>query len=70
MAKLVNDLLELARADAGFSIDKEPMNLLEVVEAVRDELQTGHRPATIEVACGEAARRGRGRSPAGSSRSS
>ena len=34
MAKLVNDLLELARADAGFSIQREPMNLVEVVEAV------------------------------------
>ena len=34
MAKLVNDLLELARADAGFAIQREPMNLVEVVEAV------------------------------------
>ena len=34
MAKLVNDLLELARADAGFSIQREPMNLVEVIEAV------------------------------------
>jgi two-component system, OmpR family, sensor kinase len=33
MAKLVNDLLELARADAGFAIKREPMNLVEVVEA-------------------------------------
>jgi two-component system, OmpR family, sensor kinase len=33
MAKLVNDLLELARADAGFAIKREPMNLIEVVEA-------------------------------------
>jgi two-component system, OmpR family, sensor kinase len=33
MAKLVNDLLELARADAGFAIRREPMNLVEVVEA-------------------------------------
>ena len=38
MAKLVNDLLELARADAGFSIDLEPMNLLDVVEAVHMEV--------------------------------
>ena len=51
MAKLVNDLLELARADAGFSIDKEPMNLLEVVEAVRDELQPVAGQASIEVNC-------------------
>ena len=34
MAKLVNDLLELARADAGISVEKEPVNLIEVVEAV------------------------------------
>mgnify|MGYP002778686448 CR=1 FL=1 len=33
MAKLVNDLLELARADAGFAIKREPMNIIEVVEA-------------------------------------
>jgi two-component system, OmpR family, sensor kinase len=33
MAKLVNDLLELARADAGFAIKREPMNLVEVVDA-------------------------------------
>ncbi len=33
MAKLVNDLLELARADAGFAIRREPMNLVEVIEA-------------------------------------
>jgi two-component system OmpR family sensor kinase len=38
MAKLVNDLLELARADAGFSIEREPMNLLDVVEAVHMEI--------------------------------
>jgi two-component system, OmpR family, sensor kinase len=50
MTKLVNDLLELARADAGFSIDKEPMNLLEVIEAVRDELQPV-TDARIEVSC-------------------
>jgi two-component system, OmpR family, sensor kinase len=51
MAKLVNDLLELARADAGFSIDKEPMNLLEVVEAVRDELEPVSPGSDISVAC-------------------
>jgi two-component system OmpR family sensor kinase len=38
MARLVNDLLELARADAGFSIDPQPMNLLDVVEAVHMEI--------------------------------
>ncbi len=38
MAKLVNDLLELARADAGFNVEKNPMNLVEVVEAVHMEI--------------------------------
>ena len=38
MAKLVNDLLELARADAGLTISREPMNLVEVVAAVHMEL--------------------------------
>ncbi|MEX2535907.1 MAG: ATP-binding protein [Trueperaceae bacterium] len=38
MAKLVNDLLELARADAGFPVNREPMNLLDVVEAVHMEV--------------------------------
>ena len=51
MAKLVNDLLELARADAGFAIDKEPMNLVEVLEAVRDELAPVSGGASIEVDC-------------------
>ena len=34
MAKLVNDLLELARADAGFSVEHEMVDLIDVVEAV------------------------------------
>ncbi len=38
MAKLVNDLLELARADAGFLIEREPMNLVEVVESVHMDI--------------------------------
>ncbi|WMT56742.1 sensor histidine kinase [Truepera radiovictrix] len=38
MSKLVNDLLELARADAGFSVDRVPFNLVEVVEEVKKEL--------------------------------
>jgi two-component system, OmpR family, sensor kinase len=36
MAKLVHDLLELARADAGFTVTREAMNLLDVLEGVRD----------------------------------
>lgn len=38
MAKLVNDLLELARADAGFTVHAEPMNLVEVAETVVNEV--------------------------------
>jgi heavy metal sensor kinase len=49
MAKLVNDLLELARADAGFSIKREPMNLVEVVEAVHMETTPVAGQTVIEV---------------------
>lgn len=49
MAKLVNDLLELARADAGFTVDLQPMNLVEVVETVRKEVAPMARNAEIEV---------------------
>lgn len=38
MSKLVNDLLELARADAGLTVRREPMNLVEIVEGVEHEL--------------------------------
>lgn len=38
MSKLVNDLLELARADAGLTVRREPMNLVEVIEQVAKEL--------------------------------
>jgi len=51
MAKLVHDLLELARADAGFQVQREPLNLVEVLEAVRDELGPLAAPARIEVDC-------------------
>ena len=50
MAKLVNDLLELARADAGFSIQREPMNLVEVVEAVHMEVAPVAGTTNINVA--------------------
>lgn len=49
MAKLVNDLLELARADAGFTVELQPMNLVEVVETVRKEVAPVARGAVIEV---------------------
>ena len=49
MAKLVNDLLELARADAGFSIQRDPMNIVEVVEAVHMDIAPVAGSANIEV---------------------
>ena len=49
MAKLVNDLLELARADAGFTVDKEPMNLVEVVESVHMDIAPVAGNAEIQV---------------------
>lgn len=63
MGKLVSDLLELARADAGFSIDRQPMNLVEVVEGVcKDVRRTAHAevsmslPSPIVEVCGDASR--------------
>lgn len=53
MTKLVNDLLELARADAGFSIDLEPMNLVEVAEAVHMEVAPVAGNAQITVSAAE-----------------
>lgn len=38
MGKLVSDLLELARADAGFAVQREIFNLLDVLEDVHKEL--------------------------------
>ncbi|MBW7916177.1 MAG: HAMP domain-containing histidine kinase [Trueperaceae bacterium] len=49
MAKLVNDLLELARADAGFTVHLEPMNLVEVVEAVKKEVGPVSGGTTVEI---------------------
>ncbi len=53
MTKLVNDLLELARADAGFSIELEPMNLVEVAEAVHMEIAPVAGHADIRVSAAE-----------------
>lgn len=39
MTKLVNDLLELARADAGFTMTLEPLNFVEVVTSVAADLE-------------------------------
>ena len=49
MGKLVNDLLELARADAGFTVNKAPMNLVEVAEAVREEVSRVSPGAEVSV---------------------
>lgn len=49
MGKLVGDLLELARADAGFAIDKAPMNLVEVLETVDMEVAPVAAGAEIVV---------------------
>lgn len=49
MAKLVNDLLELARADAGFAVTREPMNLIDTVEAVHMEVAPMAGAAEIHV---------------------
>ncbi|HZJ08214.1 MAG TPA: HAMP domain-containing sensor histidine kinase, partial [Trueperaceae bacterium] len=49
MGKLVNDLLELARADAGFTINKEPMNLVEVVDLVKEEVSRLPTEAVMSV---------------------
>ncbi len=51
MGKLVNDLLELARADAGFQVHREPMNLVEVLEAVRDGLAPVSGTTEVVVDC-------------------
>lgn len=49
MTKLVNDLLELARADAGFSIERVPMNLIKLAETVHMEVAPVAGHAEIEI---------------------
>lgn len=49
MGKLVADLLELARADAGFRVDRRRMNLVEVAEAVHMEIAPVAGQAAITV---------------------
>ncbi len=64
MSKLVNDLLELARADAGLTVKREPMNLVEIVEGVERELAplatnadlTASSPQPLLEVSGDAAR--------------
>ena len=49
MGKLVNDLLELARADAGFKVERQPFNLVEVVETVHREVAPVAKGAGVNV---------------------
>ena len=49
MGKLVNDLLELARADAGFEVEREPLNLVEVIETVHREVAPVAKGAEVSV---------------------
>ncbi|MGL4608160.1 MAG: sensor histidine kinase [Trueperaceae bacterium] len=53
MAKLVNDLLELARADAGFAIKREPMNFIEVVDAAHKAIAPVATSTTITLSMKE-----------------
>lgn len=49
MTRLVGDLLELARADAGFTVDLRPMDLVEVAEAVHMEIAPSAGNTRIDV---------------------
>src|SRR5690606_11540667 len=49
MGKLVNDLLELARADAGFTVNKEPVNVVEVAELALKDLSKTQGGASVEL---------------------
>ena len=53
MGKMVNDLLELARADAGFEVAKDPLNLVDVLEDVSKEIQPVAGNATISTSTPE-----------------
>lgn len=49
MGKLVGDLLELARADAGFALRREPLNLVDVLDAAREVVPPEGGDARVEV---------------------
>jgi len=49
MGKLVNDLLELARADAGFAVNKEPINVVEVAEQALKDISKVAGGAAVEL---------------------
>lgn len=51
MSRLVNDLLALARADAGYDMEKEPLELLPLVEEVAR--RAGHLPRKAEWRVGD-----------------
>jgi signal transduction histidine kinase len=50
MGKLVNDLLELARADAGFTVNKVPVNVVEVAEQALKNLSKLPGGTSVELA--------------------
>ncbi|HET8984197.1 MAG TPA: HAMP domain-containing sensor histidine kinase [Trueperaceae bacterium] len=50
MGKLVNDLLELARADAGFTVNKLPVNVVEVAEQALKNLSKLPGGTSVELA--------------------
>src|SRR5690606_4334027 len=49
MGKLVNDLLELARADAGFAVNKEPINVVGVAEQALKDISRVAGGAAVEL---------------------
>ncbi len=53
MGKMVNDLLELARADAGFEVSKQPFNLVDVLEDVSREILPVTNNTKIAISASE-----------------
>ena len=53
MGKLVGDLLELARADAGFVVRRERTNLVDVLDAARDVVTPDDGDVRIDVHASE-----------------
>jgi len=56
MSRLVQDLLTLARADAGQHLDREPLDLRTVVQDVTRQAQTVHPQRRVELEDGTAVR--------------
>ena len=49
MGKLVNDLLELARADAGFTVNRSPINIVEVAEQALKDISKLPGEANVQL---------------------